>query len=68
MGLPNTISAGEMLQSGSGVLRTCRMALRKLSLSSDPFEPTFSISIRFAFLTATSARPLLCGKYAEDLR
>ena len=61
IGRPNTISAGDMLQSGSGVLRIWSMARRKLSLSNEPVEPIFSIRMRFAYLTATSARPLDCG-------
>ena len=59
---PNSISAGEMLQSGSGVLRICKIARKKLSLLMDPFGPILSINNRLHFLTATSALPLDCGK------
>ena len=68
MGLPNTTCAGDILQSGSGVLRAWSNARRRPSLFRDPVEPTLSISMRFVFLTATSARPFDWGKYAEDMR
>ena len=61
MGLPNTTCAGDILQSGSGVLRAWSNARRRPSLFRDPVGPTLSISMRFAFLTATSARPLTGG-------
>ena len=35
------ICAGDKLQSGSGVLRSCESALSNLSLSSDPVGPIF---------------------------
>ena len=61
-------SDGETLQSGSGVLCNWSIALIKRSLSSDPVGPTFARKRRFADFTATSARPLDCGKYADDRR
>ena len=51
MGLPNTTCAGDILQSGSGVLRAWSNARRRPSLFRDPVGPTLSISMRFAFLT-----------------
>ena len=42
------------------------MPLINLSLLRDPFGPTHVSKRRFTFLTATSARPLDCGLYAED--
>ena len=68
MGLPNTAYAGDILRSGSGVLRAWSIACRRPSLYRDPLELTLSISMRFAFLTAISARPFDRGKYAEDMR
>ena len=58
MGRPYMICAGDRLQSGSGVLRSCRRALSSLSLSSDPVGPMFDLNSLLADLTATSARPL----------
>ena len=68
MGLTNTSCAGDVLHSVSGVLRAWSNARRRPSLARDPTGPTLSISMRFAFLTATSARPFDWGKYAEDMR
>ena len=68
MGLPNITSAGDTLQSGSGVFLSCSMARNSPSLSSEPVGPMLSIRVRLAFLTATSARPLDCGKATEDMR
>ena len=42
------------------------MPLINLSLLRDPFGLTHVSKRRFTFLTATSARPLDCGLYAED--
>ena len=68
IGRPNTICAGDMLQSGSGVFLSCRRARSSLSLSSDPDGFVFALRSLLVVLTATSARPLDCGWYAEDLR
>ena len=66
--LPKIISAGEILQSGSGVFLTCRRARKRRSLLRDPDGPIFSRRRRLHFLTATSARPLDWGKWDEDNR
>ena len=62
------ICAGEILQSGSGVLRNCNMARRNRSLSRLPVGPVLDTRSRFAVLTATSARPFDWGKYADETR
>ena len=49
MGLPNTTCAGDILQSGSGILRAWSNARSRPSLFRDPVGPTLSISMRFAF-------------------
>ena len=67
-GRPKMIWAGDMLQSGSGVLRSCSIARRKLSLLRLPVGPVLDCSRRFAVLTATSALPFDWGKWAEDRR
>ena len=59
---PKITWAGDNLLSLSGVFRTCKRALRRLSVLRDPFGLMLSVSSRFAFLTATSARPLDWGK------
>ena len=66
IGLPKTISAGDILQSGSGVFLSCSNALRNLSLSRLPDGLMLDLSKRLADLTATSARPFDCGWYADD--
>ena len=60
------ICAGDMLQSGSGVLRSCSIACRNLSLLRLPVGPVFDVSRCLAVLTATSALPFDWGKWAED--
>ena len=67
-GRPNIICAGDRLQSGSGVLRSCNIARTKRSWSRLPVAPVFDIRRRLAVLTATSALPLDCGKLTEDRR
>ena len=67
-GRPKIISAGDTLQSGSGVFLTCRRAISNLSLFSDPAALMYSIRRRLHFFTATSARPFDCGKCENDLR
>ena len=67
-GRPNKIWAGERWQLESGVLRSCSMAFKKLSVFKDPEGPIFERKSLLAVLTATSARPFDCGKYAEDSR
>lgn len=51
-GRPNMICAGERLQSGSGVLRSCSMARRL------PVGLVLDIRRRLAVFIATSALPL----------
>ena len=67
-GRPKMISAGERLQSRSGVLRSCRIARRKRSWSRLPVGPVLDIKSLLAALTATSALPLDWGKAADDTR
>ena len=67
-GRPKMICAGDMLQSGLGVLRSCGIARRNLSLLRLPVGPVLDYSRRFAVLTATSALPFDWGKWAEDRR
>ena len=52
------ICAGDKLQSGSGVLRTCKMACKKWSWSRLPVGPVLDIRRRLAVFTATSAQAL----------
>ena len=66
MGRPKMICAGDRLQSGSGVLRSCNNALRSLSLSREPFGEILDISNLLDDFTATSARPFDCGLYADE--
>jgi len=68
MFLPNSNSAGETPKSGGGELQCKRSALATVSVSSDPLGLIFVVSIRFIHFTALSAQPLLCGKYAEEIR
>ena len=63
---PNTHIAGDILVSGSGVLRYCKTARCTASVSRSPFAPVLSVIKRFIVLTATSARQLLWGKATED--
>ena len=65
---PKTISAGEMLQSGSGVFLSCIIARRKRSLLRIPDGEVFERSRRLVALTDTSARQLDCGLCADDKR
>jgi hypothetical protein len=64
--LPKMTPVGDILQSGSGVFLSCRRARRSPSVSTEPDGPTLSMSVRFAFFTATSARPLDRGKWADE--
>ena len=66
-GLPKRICGGDTLQSLSGVLPSCSMPCRKLSVSRVPDGPIQDKRNRLTFLTATSALPLDLGKYAEDI-
>ena len=61
IGRLNTISAGEKLQCGSQILRSCIIALRKRSVSKIPVESIFDQRSRFVDFTATSARPTQDG-------
>ena len=63
-GQPKMICAGDMLQSGSGVLRSCSIAHRNLSLLRLPVGPVLDCSRRFAVLTTTSALPFDWGRWA----
>ena len=65
--LPKTISAGDIQQSGSGVLRNCSSARSNLSLSRAPVGVTLERIRRFAVLTATSARPFDWGWWAAEI-
>ena len=56
-GRPNMICAGDRLQSGSGVLRSCNMARKKRSWSRLPVGPVLDIRRRLAVFTVTSALP-----------
>ena len=58
--------AGDRLQSGSGVFLNWSRALKNLSLSRVPLGPKFARIRRLVAFTATSARPLDWGKYADD--
>lgn len=55
-----------MFQSGSGVFRICIIARKNLSVSKMPDGPVFDRSSCFVALTATSARQLDWGLYAEE--
>ena len=67
-GRPNRICAGERLQSGSGVLRSCNMARKKRSWSRLPVGPVLDCRRHLAVFTATSAQPFDWGKLTEDTR
>ena len=54
---PNTISAGDMMQSGTGVFRNCNTARINVSVFRVPDGPMLSNSSRSAAFTATFARP-----------
>ena len=62
MGWPNTHWAGERLVLGSGVLRYCRMASWRESVSRVPCASVLSVMRRFMVFTPISARQLECGK------
>lgn len=59
-GTTKMICAGEMLQSGSGVLRSCIIVRRNLSVSRDPDGPVLDQRRRLIVLTATSAFLFSC--------
>lgn len=61
IGRPNTICAGDTLQSGSGVFLSCRRARSRLSLFNDPDGFVFDLRSLLVDLTATSALPFDCG-------
>ena len=61
------ISAADKLQSRTAVFRSQRMARRKLSWLRLPGDPVLEVRRRLAVLTATSARPFDCGKWAEEM-
>ena len=63
---PKTHIAGDILVSGSGVLRYCKIARCTASVSRSPFPPVLSVINRFIVLTAISARQLLWGKATDD--
>ena len=65
MGLPNTICAGDIPNSVSGVFLCCISPLEILSRSGEPSNLLLSIIIRLADFTAVSALKLLLGKYEE---
>ena len=67
-GRPKIICAGERLQSGSGVFRSCSMACRERSWSRLPVGPGLDIRRSLVGFVATSALPLDCGKPAEERR
>ena len=62
MGLPNTTCAGDILQSGSGVLRAWSNARRRPSLFRDPVGPTVSISMRFCLFDRHFCTTVLLGE------
>ena len=66
--LPNTAIAGDSPVSLSGVFLYWSMARMNLSVSRVPFGPVFSMIMRFAVFTPTSARQLLCGLDTDDRR
>ena len=68
MGRPNTHWAGERLVLGSGVLRYCRMAHWRESVSRLPCASVLSVMRRVTVLTPISARQLECGKATEESR
>ena len=65
---PKTISAGDNLIIGSGVLRFTRIALKNFSVSNDPFTSMLPSINRLVDLTASLARPFDCGWCAADGR
>ena len=65
---PRRSSAGDMPMALSGVLRCCSRARVSLMPSGRPSGPTLSLIMRFADLTATSARQFACGKATEVRR
>ena len=71
MGLPKTIWAGEMLQSGSGVFLICIIARKNLSVSSDPEGPVLARRRRLVDLTATCDDQIHeeegCGSHSKRL-
>ena len=68
MGRPNIHWAGETWVSRSGVFRYCRMALRNLSVFSEPSGEELFVRRRLTVFTPVSALQLLCGNAIEDNR
>ena len=67
MGLPKRHVAGDILVSGSGPFRYWSSALWNAS-DSAPLGPVLPAISRFIDFTATSARQLAWGWYADDMR
>ena len=62
IGRPNNSSAGDILESRSGVFLYWSRAEVKLLLRTEPVGEVLDRISRLMDLTATSARQLLCGK------
>jgi hypothetical protein len=68
MGLPKTHCAGDRLVFGSGVLRYCRIAHCKESVSRLPRVSVLLLMMRLTVLTPISALQLECGNATEERR